>query len=165
MASVWDGTLAAVIGGVSGALAGIGATTWTNKTNRTATRLEKRIDDIESATLLLRVEALAYWASPAGPDDSVAALKVIGLWEALVSRVDMLTGLENQVGDLFQVNNHVDALYELITGSDFQAKERQADSDKVARIRTECTALCTDLHASRRMVNRWRHFWKRRKAN
>ncbi|MFE3970728.1 MULTISPECIES: hypothetical protein [Stenotrophomonas] len=161
MAAAWDGTLAAIVGGLAGAIAGIAATTLTNKTNRTAGRIEKRIDDIEAAAELLRVEAISYW-STAGAGDSSVARKIITLWETVVTKVDSLEDFKNQVGDLGQVNACIDKLYDLITGSDFQAKYRSADQDKVAEIRGLCTSLCSHLHTSRRLVNRWRHFWKRR---
>lgn len=161
MAAAWDGTLAAIVGGLAGAIAGIAATTLTNKTNRTATRIEKRIDDIEAAAELLRVEAISYW-STAGAGDSSVARKIITLWETVVTKVDSLEDFKNQVGDLAQVNASIDQLYDLITGSDFQAKCRSPDQDKVAEIRGLCTSLCSHLHTSRRLVNRWRHFWKRR---
>ncbi|HFF6007030.1 TPA: hypothetical protein ACGCGV_004729 [Stenotrophomonas maltophilia] len=161
MAEAWDGTLAAIIGGIAGAIAGIAATTITNKTNRTASRIEKRIDDIEAAAELLRLEAISYW-STAGAGDSSGARKIITLWESVVTKVDALSDFKNQTGDLGQVNDCIDKLYDLITGSDFQAKDRSADQDKVSEIRGLCTSLCSHLHTSRRLVNRWRHFWKRR---
>ncbi|HGM6931350.1 TPA: hypothetical protein ACKP7V_001538 [Stenotrophomonas maltophilia] len=160
MASYWDGTLAAVIGGVAGALAGIAATTLTNKTNRVAGRIEKRIDDIESAAELLRVEAIAYWSAHGAGDDAVAR-KIITLWETVVTRVAALDDFKNQVGDLSQVNHNIDKLYDLITGSDFQSRTRNADQNKVTEIRELCKNLCSHLHTSRKLVNRWRHFWKR----
>lgn len=160
MGDLWDGTLAAVFGGIAGALAGVASTALTNKTNRAATRVEKRIDDIEAIAELLRVEALAYW-STSSTGDEASSRKIINLWETLVSRVSVLAGFENQVGDLTKVNDYVDQLYELITGSDFQAKVRSADQNKVAEIRNLCVTLCGELHTSRGLVNRYRHFWKR----
>jgi len=160
MADIWDGTLAAIIGGIAGALAGVGATTLTNKSNRTATRIEKRIDDIEAIAESLRVEAIAYWSTPGAGDDANSR-KILALWETLVSRLSNLSDFQNQVGDLAKVNDRVDQLYELITGDDFQGKVRTADQTKVANIRESCERLCSELHTSRRVLNRWRHFWKR----
>lgn len=157
MADIWDGTLAAIIGGIAGALAGVGATTITNKSNRTATRIEKQIDDIVTTVESLRVEALAYWSTP-GAGDDVSSRKIINLWETLVSRVSNLSDFKNEVGDLTEVNHHVDQLFELITGDDFQGKVRTADQNKVATIRESCENLCSDLHDSRRVPNRWRQF-------
>jgi hypothetical protein len=161
MTGLWDGTLAAVIGGMSGALAGVVSTLLTNKANRAASRIEKRIDDIEAIAELLRVEAIAYW-STSGTGQDTNARKIINLWETLVSRVSVLAELGSEVGDLARVNVFVDQLYDLITGTDFQAKTRSADQTKVADIRHLCLGLCSELHVSRRVVNRYRRFWNRR---
>jgi len=160
MADLWDGTLAAVLGAIFGAGGGLLATTYTNKANRSAARIEARLDAIEGSIEQLRLEAIAYWSSPS-TNDEAASRRILAHWESIVTRVEGLEAFPSQVGDLSEVNNYVDIVYELVTGDDFQAKIRNADENKVHEIRKACNTLCRHVQSSRRLVNRWRYFWKR----
>ncbi|TXD43128.1 hypothetical protein TR80_009750 [Xanthomonas campestris] len=140
MDPVWGGLIAAVIGGVSGAAGGAVANKWTNKVNRTAARLEKRLDDTESAAVALRIEAISYWTTRS--DDEQAGHRIIGLWESLVSHltaVQELCASEN----VESASECADRLYELTTGGNFQGKNREAEPGRRVEIRRACDELCT----------------------
>jgi hypothetical protein len=159
MSQLSDGVVAGVIGGLAGSICAGLITFATNKTNRTATRLEKRLDDIEAATEALRIEAVAYWLSPGRDEKTERLIKL--RWETLVSRLSGARTSKIPLHALDDASSSADALFETITGDDFEVTGRVAKPAKVQEIRNICDELCGHVQKSRTMARKLRYFWKR----
>lgn len=127
-----DGTFAAVVGGIAGALVAGLFNYFAVRKNR----IDIKFDALENALLFFQDAAIAYWRSQ-GPNDS-AERNIITLTEGLDFRIRALPQHGFKIGNVQAAQNLVSELWEVTTGGTFQTKNRKHDHEKIKMIRSLC---------------------------
>jgi len=142
-AGAWDGTIAAVVGGMVGAVTG-GLTSWAvSHYSATKARSAAKIDQLEVLVDSFREVSMSYWRT-SGRNDALERLIITKL-DALGSKLELLKSRKHISASSYEAAEEARSeLFDEATGGTFQTKNRTVDSEKVARIK----ALCDKLLAS-----------------
>lgn len=140
-AGAWDGTFAAIIGGVFGAVAGT-LTSWGISTYAARkARTQSKLDQIEAMVDNLREAAMAYWRTN-GRHEGLERIIVARL-DGLASKLDLMLSQKHITADAQETAEAIRSeLYDVATGGDFETVLRTADTAKVERIRDLCDGIC-----------------------
>ena len=133
--------MAAIIGGLVGAVTG-SLTSWAvSYASATKTRQESKIDQLEAMVDSLREAAMAYWRT-AGRNEALERIIVTKL-DSLASKLELLHSRKHiSRTELDTAEAIRSALWDVATGDEFETAARVADAEKVDRIRDLCDGIC-----------------------
>ena len=138
---VWDGSIAAIVGAISGGLVSWAIASGASKTERRARyyeRFEQSLDE-------LQFQAVDYWRR-AGRDEPTER-KLIALMEGIDVRLDALLRRVTKQEVVISATSLFDQLTDDVTGGSFETTTRRRDVLRVGNIKQRCREMKDLLHS------------------
>ena len=138
---VWDGTIAAIVGAISGGLVSWAIASGSSRTERRARYYERFEQSLDELQFL----AVDYWRR-AGRDEPTER-KLISLMEGIDVRLDALLRRVSKHGVATSATSLFDHLTDDVTGGSFETAARRRDVLRVSNIKQRCREMKDLLHS------------------
>lgn len=138
---LWDGTVAAVVGAISGGVVSWAIASRSAKTERRARYYERFEQSLDELQFL----AVDYWRR-FGRDES-AERKLIAQMEAIDVRLEALLRGVSKSGVVENATSLFDQLTDDVTGGSFETAARRRELLRVGNIKQRCREMKDLLHS------------------